>query len=373
MAAHHRPTGRDCAADRAGRQPARAPGARDPLDPWPLQRDAARRATRGARDDERLLVPSPLPRRHLGDIDPVPEGDPPARGANATPRRARGRHRRRLRGRLRQPLAVQPRVPAYVRGSTEPRRTGTPRRRRSPVDLDARGSPSQAVPGDWQLVANRASSTGRAATRVRPSDSCPNGANRVPAKARKAPRSLSPPDPSAGFICWVLLRPSVGQGCCVEGGGCSAFTERVRSVGGRWRGRSAPQNVPARTAVPGLGGRGPSLVAHGLCRPLSASGERRASASGSVRSSEPAPAVSARSRVEQGEEPRDRPGSGRELLAPFRAGGTHQPLVGSRRDARRAPRGCGSIGQACPGLLLDPRRRPTGCASPPQVREHPQT
>ena len=32
-----------------GRQPARAPGPRDPLDPRPLRRDAARRGARGAR------------------------------------------------------------------------------------------------------------------------------------------------------------------------------------------------------------------------------------------------------------------------------------------------------------------------------------
>ena len=76
----HRPAGSDRAPDRASRQPARAPSPRHPLDPRPLQRDAARRGARGARDDERLLVPPPLPRGHLDDADPVPEADPPARG-----------------------------------------------------------------------------------------------------------------------------------------------------------------------------------------------------------------------------------------------------------------------------------------------------
>jgi AraC-like DNA-binding protein len=52
----------DRAADRAGRQPAHAPGPRDPLNPRPLRRDAARRGTRGAGDDECLVVPPPLPR-----------------------------------------------------------------------------------------------------------------------------------------------------------------------------------------------------------------------------------------------------------------------------------------------------------------------
>jgi hypothetical protein len=80
MATDHRSAGSDRAADRTRRQPARPRGPRDPLDPRPLQRDAASRAARCARDDERLLVPPPLPRGHLNDADPVPEAGPPARG-----------------------------------------------------------------------------------------------------------------------------------------------------------------------------------------------------------------------------------------------------------------------------------------------------
>jgi Helix-turn-helix domain/AraC-type transcriptional regulator N-terminus len=45
-----------------GRRPARPPGPRDPLDPRPLRRDAARRGARRAGDDERLLTAPPLPR-----------------------------------------------------------------------------------------------------------------------------------------------------------------------------------------------------------------------------------------------------------------------------------------------------------------------
>jgi hypothetical protein len=63
-----------------------------------------------------------------------------ARGT--APRPAGRHHRRRLRGRLRQPLAIQPRVPAHVRGASQPRRArasrgrGTRRRSGPPMTHD---------------------------------------------------------------------------------------------------------------------------------------------------------------------------------------------------------------------------------------------
>jgi len=96
LAARQRP------ADRPRRQPARAPGPRDPLDPRPPQRNAARRGARSARDDELVLVPASVPRGRLNETHSVPEGDPPARSMGSHPRRAGRRRRRRLRCRLRQ-------------------------------------------------------------------------------------------------------------------------------------------------------------------------------------------------------------------------------------------------------------------------------